>query len=153
MAIYLVQHGQSLSKEQDPEKGLAEAGIADVQRIAQVAMQYRVPVSAIVHSGKKRASQTADIFAAVLKPAGGVHAISGIAPMDDVAAFANTLDMEKNEMVVGHLPFLERLISFLIIGQEQPPVFRMQNGGIVCLDHYPENKQVVIRWAIMPNVE
>ena len=33
MAVYLVQHGLSLPKDEDPERGLSEARIADVRRI------------------------------------------------------------------------------------------------------------------------
>ena len=66
MTIYLVQHGLSLPKDEDRERGLSEAGIADVKRIAAVAKGYRVPVASIFHSGKKRARQTAEIFASAL---------------------------------------------------------------------------------------
>ncbi len=59
MSIYLVQHGLSLPKDIDPEKGLSEKGAADVNRIAEVAQGYGVQVSRIVHSGKKRARETA----------------------------------------------------------------------------------------------
>ena len=37
MALFLVQHGLSLSKEKDPEKGLSNAGKEDTRRIADVA--------------------------------------------------------------------------------------------------------------------
>ena len=30
MSVFMVQHGLSLPKEQDPQRGLTEAGIADV---------------------------------------------------------------------------------------------------------------------------
>jgi phosphohistidine phosphatase len=152
MALYLVQHGRSLPKEQDPGQGLSEEGRAEVRRIAQVAANYGVRVSAIAHSGKLRASQTADILAEFLKPVQGVRAIQGIGPMDDVAAFSTELDIGDHEMIVGHLPFLEKLVAYLITAKTEPPVFRMQNGGIVCLDHYPDSTQVVVRWALMPNV-
>ena len=42
MAIYLVQHGQCLSKQVDPQKGLSEEGADTVKRIAGVAAGYRV---------------------------------------------------------------------------------------------------------------
>lgn len=51
MAIYLVQHGKSLPKEVDPEKGLSAEGLAEVRRMAEVAKGYRVVVSQILHSG------------------------------------------------------------------------------------------------------
>jgi phosphohistidine phosphatase len=55
-------------------------------------------------------------------------------------------------MIVGHLPFLERLMAYLVVGRSDLPIFRMQNGGIVCLDNYPETTRPVIRWALMPHV-
>ena len=153
MALYLVQHGKSLSKAQDPGQSLAEEGRAEVQRIAQVAAAYSVRVSAIAHSGKLRASQTAEILAKALKPDDGIRAVEGIGPMDDVVAFATQVDIKANEMIVGHLPFFEKLVAYLITGKTAPPVFRMQNGGIVCLDYYPETTHVVVRWALMPHVD
>ena len=152
MAIYLVQHGKSLSKEQDPRKGLSEQGVAEAQRIAQVAAQYGVRVSRIVHSGKLRALQTAEIYAEQLSPPKGIRQIKGINPLDDAAAFGSALQIAGNDMIVGHLPFLEKLIAYLVTGKTGPPVFRMQNGGIVCLDFYPESTYVVIQWALMPHV-
>jgi phosphohistidine phosphatase len=68
MALYLVQHGQCHSKEIDPAKGLTEAGRDTARRIASVAKGYKVPVTCILHSGKKRARQTAEIFAEALAP-------------------------------------------------------------------------------------
>ncbi|RJQ75018.1 MAG: phosphohistidine phosphatase SixA [Desulfobacteraceae bacterium] len=152
MALYLVQHGKSLPKEQDPRQGLSDTGVAEVRRIAQVAGQYGVRVSAIVHSGKLRAAQTAEILAQALNPARGISATEGIGPLDDVEAYAPHIDLKKDELIVGHLPFLEKLTAYLITAKTAPPVFRMQNGGIVCLDHYPQTTQAVIRWALMPHI-
>ena len=55
-------------------------------------------------------------------------------------------------MVVGHLPFLERLIGLLVCGNPDQTVFKLQNSGILCLDRVPEVKNPVIRWALMPSV-
>ena len=75
MAIYLVQHGKSLSKEQDPEKGMSANGVQETERIAEVAAGYKIDVKRIIHSGKKRALQTAEIFGRYLVPAEGVHQV------------------------------------------------------------------------------
>jgi len=152
MALYLVQHGKSLPKEIDPGKGLSEEGIAEVQRIAQVAAGYGCKVTQIRHSGKKRARQTADIFASHLNPQHGVTDIGGINPMDDVPAFAANLPVEDHLMLVGHMPFMERLTAYLIIGAIEPAVFKFQNGGIVCLDRHPDTGKWIIKWALMPNI-
>ncbi len=152
MAIFLVQHGKSLSKDIDPGKGLSQEGISESKRIADVAKGYGISVSVIRHSGKKRAIQTAEIFASALKPEGGVQESSGLNPLDDVAAFADTADTRDNIMLVGHLPFMERLAAFLITGAGDKPVFKFQNSGIVCLDENPDSQSWVIRWALMPNI-
>ena len=152
MALFLVQHGKSLSKDKDPEQGLSEEGISEVKQIAKVAKGYGVHVSRVIHSGKKRARQTADIFASSLKPEDGVQESSGLSPLDDVSAFAGKIDSEDNIMLVGHLPFMERLTSYLITGSIDKPVFKFQNGGIVCMDTDPDSRSWLIRWALMPKI-
>ena len=152
MAIYLVQHAECLSKDQDPEKGLSELGTANAARIAEVAAGYQVPVVRILHSGKKRARQTAEIFAGQLAPPEGGAATEGIKPLDDVVLFSDQLESDANVMVVGHLPFMERLTAYLITGSTEKPVFKFQNAGIVCLDRDPDSGSWVIKWGLMPNI-
>ena len=152
MALFLLQHGKSLSKDKDPNKGLSEAGIDETERIAQVAKGYGVHVSSIAHSGKTRARQTADIFASALKPEGGLQEISGLNPLDDVTAVSDSIDSTEDRMLVGHLPFMERLTAYLITGSMERPVFKFQNSGIVCLDKPPDIMAWVIKWALMPHI-
>ena len=152
MALFLVQHGKSLSKDKDPEQGLSREGILGVEQIAKVAKGYGVQVSCIIHSGKKRARQTADIFASSLEPVDGVQESSGLKPLDDVSAFAGKINSEDNIMLVGHLPFMERLTSHLITGSTDKPVFKFQNGGIVCLNTDPDSHSWLISWALMPKI-
>jgi len=152
MSLYLVQHGKSLRKEADPEQGLSEEGASDVERIAGVAKSYGVLVSSIQHSGKKRARQTAQIFASALKPEKGLGERSGINPLDDVEAIASELRSEENLMLVGHLPFLEKLTSHLVTGSAERRIFKFQNGGIVCLDKEPDAPSWFIKWTLMPKI-
>jgi len=152
MALYLVQHGQSLPKDVDPDQGLSEKGVAETERIAGVAKGYNINVGQIRHSVKTRARKTADIFASALLPDGGVKEVQGLKPMDDVAAFAASLNSDTNTMLVGHLPFMERMASYLVTGSIDTPLFRFQNSGIVCLDKDPDSESWIITWALMPNI-
>jgi phosphohistidine phosphatase len=152
MALYLVQHGQSLPKDVDPDQGLSDDGIAETKRIAEVALNYRIQVALIKQSGKKRARQTADIFANTLQPAGGVEETAGLKPMDDVSAFAAGLDAGANVMLVGHLPFMERMAAHLVTGSADRPIFKFQNSGIVCLDKDPNSGSWIIVWTLMPQI-
>jgi phosphohistidine phosphatase len=152
MTLYLVQHGQSLPKDVDPDQGLSDLGIAESKRIAEVARDYQVNVSLIRQSGKKRARQTAEIFAAALNPGGGVEEVSGLKPLDDVTAFAASLDAAANQMLVGHLPFMERMASYLVTGSAEKPIFKFQNSGIVCLNQDPDSGNWAIVWTLMPKI-
>jgi phosphohistidine phosphatase len=152
MTLYVVQHGKSMPASEDPEKGLSKDGQSETKRIAEVAAGYQVPVSRILHSGKQRARQTAEIFDQYLSPKGGTYACDGMNPLDDVNAFARTLPLDQQVMVVGHLPFLERLIGLLVGDNPEKVLFKLQNSGVVCLDYLEESKHSVIRWALMPNI-
>ena len=152
MALFLVQHGKSLSKDVDPDQGLSDEGIAETGHIANVAKDYGVNVKIIKHSVKTRARQTAEIFAAALKPDGDIQEITGIKPMDDVSPVAENITPQDDAMLVGHLPFMERMTSHLITGTIEKPVIKFQNSGIVCLDKDPERKSWFIKWTLMPQI-
>jgi phosphohistidine phosphatase len=152
MALFLVQHGKSLPKDVDPDQGLSEEGVSETGRIANVAKDYEVNVKIIKHSVKSRAQRTAEIFAAALNPEDGIQEVIGLKPMDDVAAFAENISPGEDLMLVGHLPFMERMTSYLIIGATEKPVFKFQNSGIVCLDKDPDSQFWFIKWTLMPNI-
>jgi len=152
MALYLVQHGKSLPKDVDPDQGLSEEGIAETKRIADVAADYGINVSHIKHSVKTRAHKTAKIFASALNPPRGMTEAEGLKPMDDVVAFAASIAPNDNTMLVGHLPFMERMTSYLVTGSTDKPVFKFQNSGIVCLNKDPDTGSWVIVWTLMPKI-
>jgi phosphohistidine phosphatase len=152
MALYLIQHGKSLPKDRDPDQGLSEEGIAETERMASLAKDHGVTVSQIRHSHKTRAHQTAEIFARTLNPKQGIQEVSGIKPLDDVVEYAAKIDPDENVMLVGHLPFMERMTSYLITGSIDQTVFKFQNSGIVCLDKDPEKQDWVIVWTLMPMI-
>ena len=152
MALYLVQHGKSLPKDQDPDQGLSEKGKAETELIANKAKERGITVFQIKHSVKTRARQTAEIFARSFNPEQGIQEISGIKPMDDVAEAAAGLNPAENTMLVGHLPFMERMTAYLVTGSIDKPIFKFQNSGIVCLDKDPETQAWVILWALLPKI-
>jgi len=82
----------------------------------------------------------------------GLKQIEGIKPMDDVPAIAPQLRPDADLMLVGHLPFMARLTAYLITGRIEPPVFKFQNSGVVCLDKPPGQGNWAIVWALVPKV-
>lgn len=155
MALFLVQHGRSASKDVDPEKSLTSKGIEETELIAEVARGYEVNVRKIVHSGKKRAAQTAEIFRDIVQDSVSVEQISGIAPLDDVLEFAEHIDPAEDCMLVGHMPFLQRLLSYLTTGSADIKVYQFQNSGIVCLDTEEGEdggRNWFIKWTLNPSI-
>ena len=117
-----------------------------------MAANENVQVRRIIHSGKKRALQTAEIFMDILEPEADIAKRPGLAPMDDVTAFMATINPEDHTMVVGHLPYMERLVSHLVTGTLETPVIKFQNSGIVCLDREKDSKSFFIRWTLFPRL-
>jgi len=153
MAIFLVQHGISLSKKTNPDPGLSIKGQKIVSRIAEVARSYHILPSQIKHSGKQRARETAEILKKTLNVKKKIAQTKGIKPLDDVISFAQNLNGDSGLMIVSHLPFLEHLTAYLTTGNPDVTVFKFQNGGIVCLDQLPRPFGWVIKWALMPNIK
>jgi phosphohistidine phosphatase len=87
-----------------------------------------------------------------LNPKQGIREVSGIKPLDDVTAYAANIDPAEDIMLVGHLPFMQRMTAFLITESIDKPVLKFQNSGIVCLDKDPETQAWVILWALMPKI-
>ncbi len=152
MSIYFSQHGKSASKDVDPQRGLTPDGAAEVSQVARTLSEAGIAVDVIWHSGKARAVQTAEGFAASLNPIEGIKSLNGIGPLDDVKAFSNDLPKDRNEMFVGHLPFMERIVSYLITGKADGRVVVFQNGGVVRLDWDGEGQRWVIGWTVFPNL-
>jgi phosphohistidine phosphatase len=77
------------------------------------------------------------------RPHEGVSVQLGLAPNDDVRPLADTVAGQSGSvMLVGHLPFLSRLVSFLLVGDCERPLVQFRNGGLVGLARDGDN------WAI-----
>lgn len=150
MRIYLVQHAQAKSKEEDPDRPLSDHGIRDAERLAVfLGDRTEVEVAAIHHSGKNRAEQTAGIFAGKLHPEGGIHAADGLGPLDDPAEWADRLSEEKGDvMLVGHLPHMSRLASHMLLGEPDREILHVQNAGVICLEGQEEAWK--LEWMMVP---
>ena len=154
MNLFLMQHGAALSDEQDPARPLTEAGRRDVERVVTRAQRCGVEVDRCLHSGKLRAQQTAGLLADALEVP-EVEAHSGLNPSDDVAPFAEWLTRTPelgSVAVVGHLPFLDRLASLLVAGDESAAAVRFRNGGLVKLVPSMNEPGFSVAWILVPEL-
>jgi phosphohistidine phosphatase len=135
MDLYLMQHGEAVPAEDDPQRPLAADGAAHVRAVAARAAMCGVQVDRIVHSGKLRAEQTAGVLAEGLR-CDLVEQVGGLRPNDPPdAAIATLVDAARagSLVIVGHLPSLERLASQLVAGDPQAHVVAFRNAALVKL--------------------
>jgi phosphohistidine phosphatase len=152
MFLYLVQHGEAKREEDDPRRGLTDKGFKDVARTALHAQKLGLTVSAIHHSGKTRALQTAQVLADHLKPAKGVSPASDLAPMDDPAIWSRRLsETPEDVMLVGHLPYMAKLAGLLLCGDTEKMFVDFKMGGIVCLKRL-DGGRWALEWMIVPEM-
>jgi phosphohistidine phosphatase len=152
MLLYLVQHAEAKSKEEDPARDLTEKGRQDILRVANYVENLNLAVSHIFHSGKARAASTAQTLASSLKPPKGVSDTTGLAPLDDPQIWAERLaTMAEDIVLVGHLPHLARLAAQLLTGDKENSVIHFKMGGMVCLRR-EEGGQWAVEWMIFPKM-
>lgn len=151
MKLYLVQHGEALTKDIDADRPLSNVGHAEVERLAAF-LAGHMTVSRVMHSGKTRAQQTAEIFTAIITGEVPVEAISGINPNDSVEDFANRLmNWDEDILVVGHLPFMSKLVSFLVTGASDVVIVSYTPGSIVFLESTDEGVWQ-LQWMVRPEL-
>ncbi len=151
MQVYLVQHGLAKSKEEDPARPLTAAGRDEVERVATAAAAAGVRPASILHSGKARAEQTAEIFAEHTKPANGVCAVEGLDPLDEPQrARERVAQADAPLMLVGHLPHLSRLAALLLADTPEREIVAFRNTGVVCLER--QERHFAVRWILTPEL-
>ena len=151
MNLYLVQHGDAVSKETDPERPLSPEGIKAVETMARQMQSMHVQINEIFHSGKLRAQQTAQIFADALMDGGEIDTLEGIEPNDNIIDFlASMSELDPETMIVGHLPFMAKLVSFLVTAKEEPAIVAYEPGSVV---HLERNQETLwhIDWMLRPD--
>ena len=152
MKLYLVQHGEACKIEVNPERPLTDQGKADIDRLATFLNQAGVKVERVIHSGKLRAQQTAKQLAQAIAPEVELEVSGLINPNDNPKAFDwQSESWDRDTLIVGHLPFMAKLVSHLLIDDENRLITAYQPGSIVCLEHIKASEWH-INWMIRPEL-
>ncbi|MDT8404928.1 phosphohistidine phosphatase SixA [Sulfuriflexus sp.] len=152
MKLYLVQHGEACTSEVDPSRPLTEQGKTDVNRLAVFLRKSGVRVDRIVHSGKLRARQTADRLVNAVAAGKVPETCDLLQPNDDPARFTQlSAAWTGDTLVVGHLPFVARLVSQLTLGNTRTLFADFTPGSAVCLERHADNRWT-LNWMVRPEV-
>lgn len=149
MDIYLVRHGEAKNASEDPERGITDKGKQEVENVAKALKKRGISVQHIFCSPKKRAKETAEIIGNHL----GISEITEkdtLKPNDPIEPWVDEiLGLEKNIMLVGHLPFLSMLASHLLsIKELEVPVFLP--ATCMALEKADSSLEVKLAWLLYP---
>jgi len=150
--LYLIQHGEAVGKETDPERPLTDRGAGDIDCMGAFLAGAGVPIAMIYHSGKLRAQQTADILAEHVTPERPSEAMEGIGATDPTETIARELaQWSDGIMLVSHMPFVGRLTAMLATGDEHRPPVAFLPGSVAALERTGDDGWVVA-WMMRPEL-
>jgi len=149
--LILTRHGRyNTYGISDESRGLTETGREEVHNVARHLFDKGVQVKQILHSGKKRAEQTAEILAQSLNPS-VVKAIPGLHPEDDPDELLHSIEMEsESTLIVSHLPLLDRIAERIPGLKEYSEPVHFPQGGTLCFIR--SNYGLKAQWMITPEM-
>lgn len=157
MKLYLVRHGEAVPPAENPQQPLSETGRADVERMAAFLAASCPPVARVFHSTKARARETAVLLAGVLAPGVVPEEAAGLAPNDATDTLADRVagwaggGGAGDVMVVGHLPFMPRMVSRLTMGGEFSAGVLFTPATVACLESLTEPRWT-LAWIMRPEL-
>jgi phosphohistidine phosphatase len=154
MHIYLVQHGAAVPKDENEERPLSDQGRDDINKVASFLARSGVSVPRVIHSGKLRAMETALLLSGVIGPGNMVEeAETGLAPDDSTDVFFAAIEEWTDDaIIVGHLPFVAKLASRLVTGNEEETVIHFKPGSVACLERGENGGGWTVSWFVRPEL-
>ncbi len=142
MRLYLVQHGDAHPKDVDPDRPLTDQGATDIGRLAAWLARSETHIALILHSGKLRARQTAEILASALTDGGAIEARSGLSPNDSPCDLLDSLG-DEDTLVAGHMPFVSRAVSTALGLSPEHPVVAFEPGSLAVLERHDDDWRLI----------
>jgi phosphohistidine phosphatase len=149
LGVILVHHASALGPKEDAMQPLSGPGRAWADEAALEAARLGARPSAIWHSGKLRARQTAEAFWRACNPLATLGAQRGMLPGDPPQWIADRLLVEEGELLLaGHMPQLARLLRLLVVGDADAPAPDFPAHGVIALER--RDRRYVELWRIVP---
>ena len=81
------------------------------------------------------------------------EAASGLAPNDSTDEVFEAIDgWTEDTIVVGHLPFMSKLVSRLVTGNENETVVHFKPGSMACLERGENGSGWTVSWYLRPEL-
>ena len=156
MQIYLMQHGDCLTEEEDPQQPLSPEGRQSLEKIAKALERMGLTVDKIVTSPKERARQTAEIVAPAVGVSGDAilktELVKAMTPPALTVKYLEQLAQFGSVLVVGHLPSLAGVASSLLT-EGAGAAIQFERGGLgrIDVESLPTHEGR-LRWYMTPGM-
>lgn len=152
MNLYLCRHGEYLLDPKQSDYGLTLQGQEDIAKIACFfKQQIKNSLAAIYHSSKLRTQQTAEIIHQTLAQNIPLMSLTSLHPLAPLEPVIEQLLTEKNDILfVTHLPFIQRLVSKLLLDDEYKNLLNLPVGCLVKLEFH--DRQWSLAWLVNPEL-
>ncbi len=152
MKLFIVRHGEAVDAEDDRERVLSVAGRERTVKTAAFLAKNGVKVGIIYHSVKTRARETAVLISDSIKPSEGILEAEGLKPNDPIGPWLLKINgLSSDAMIVGHLPFLSKLLSGLAAGNDKIEIALLKDSSAVCLEKESEGRWRIL-WFVNPDI-
>src|SRR5206468_1010259 len=137
MNLYILRHGIAMERSEwrkkDSDRPLTEEGLRKMKKIARGMKRLELSFDWILTSPYRRAYDTAQIVADALKARKTLKVLKALASDGNPEQLMRNLALNylsrENLLLVGHEPYLTRLISTLI-GSDEPLGIALKKGGL-----------------------
>ena len=140
MDLIILRHGEAGKSvdaaSRDAERALTVSGRKEVEEVAEGLARLKVEVGCIATSPLKRAKETANIAAKVLKNDDLVEVWDELRPEAETTELYRRLSKLKGDsgvLLVGHEPYLGKLIALLAAGNSSLEI-DFKKGGLCKLE-------------------
>lgn len=152
MKIYLARHGESVSYGLDDERSLTEKGEQDMEKLAVFIKPLQIKVNHILHSQKYRAQQTAEILSSGFLSSPDMECSQKLDPLAAVMPIVDQIHAwDQDCLLVGHMPFMGRLVSLLVTGDENYNIVNFKPGCMINLDQIEQTRWAIC-WMLNPEI-
>lgn len=152
MKLYLIRHGESISSDLGAEKTLSPTGHKEISQLAHYLAKLNLSVDLILHSEKLRAKQTANLLTTAFSYKKNMQSCSQLNPEGSVLSFLEKIyPLQGNILIVSHMPFLGKLASHLVVGNENQDILAFKTGTIACFEQLTDFAWI-IQWVLYPTL-
>lgn len=151
MKLYVMRHGEALSPHMDIKRPLTEQGCQQVVQMAGYLQKVASSLSCIYHSGVLRGAQTAQLLAEHLHPNPELRVMNALNDPEGADIVRQEIEIATTAiLLVGHIPLLPRLLSQLVVRQQDAWLMDFHMPATLVGLESLEKDRWIIEWAVSP---